>query len=155
VTSQVNHSTAAMPVHEGEHHAMLFGMDVHTAFAIISSLIAITGIAIAAYFHWFNRPAADKLAGKFPGLVRTLENKWYVDEFNDKVIVKPLRLLGEICFAFDRLIIDPLVSLVGFVPRVIGITTRPAQSGILQAYGVSMVLGVAVVLAIVVWKLAA
>lgn len=154
VTSQVNHSTAAMPVHEGEHHAMLFGMDVHTAFAIISSLIAITGIAIAAYFHWFNRPAADKLAGKFPGLVRTLENKWYVDEFNDKVIVKPLRLLGEICFAFDRLIIDPLVSLVGFVPRVIGITTRPAQSGILQAYGVSMVLGVAVVLAIVVWKLA-
>ncbi len=156
VKYQVNHSTAAMPGHAtaGDHHAYLFGMDVHLAFAIISSIIAITGISIAAYFHWFNRPAADKLAAKFPGLVRTLENKWYVDELNDKIIVKPLRLLGEICFAFDRLIIDPLVSLVGFVPRLAGITTRPAQGGILQAYGVSMVLGVAIVMAIVVWRMA-
>ncbi len=158
VKAQVNTSTAAMHVHAsegGDHHAYLFGMDVHLAFAIISSIISVAGISIAAYFHWFNRPAADRLASKFPGLVRTLENKWYVDELNDKIIVRPLRLLGEICFAFDRLIIDPLVSLVGFVPRLTGIVTRPAQGGILQAYGVSMVLGVAIVMAIVVWKMAA
>ena len=153
VTSQVNTSTAAMHVHSGDHHAYFLGMDVHTAFAVISSIISVLGISIAAYFHWFNRPAADRLAGKFPGLVRTLENKWYVDELNDKIIVKPLRLLGEICFAFDRLIIDPLVGLVGFVPRAFGMVTRPAQGGVLQAYGMSMVLGVAIVLAIVVWKM--
>ena len=154
VKAQVNTSTAAMHVHSGDHHAYLFGMDVHTAFAVISSIISVVGISIAAYFHWFNRPAADRLASKFPGLVRTLENKWYIDELNDKIIVKPLRLLGEICFAFDRLIIDPLVSLVGFVPRLVGVITRPAQGGILQAYGVSMVLGVAIVMAIIVWKMA-
>jgi len=155
VTTQVNASTAAAAHGSGEHHAHLFGMDVHLAFAIISGLIAITGIAIAAYFHWLNRPAADRLAARFPGLVRTLENKWYVDELNDKVFVKPLRLLGEICFAFDRLIIDPLVSLVGFVPRAFGSVSRTAQGGVLQSYGVAMVLGVAVVLIIVVWKMAA
>ncbi|MEX2215382.1 MAG: NADH-quinone oxidoreductase subunit L [Phycisphaeraceae bacterium] len=153
VEHSIRDSTAAIHLAHGEHHPKLLGMDLHTAMMLISSAIAITGILLAGWFHWLNREAARNVAARFPGLVRTLENKWYIDELNDKLIVKPLRLLGEICFAFDRLIIEPLVSLAGFIPRFAGSLTRPLQGGVLQGYGLSMVAGVAILVIIVVWKL--
>lgn len=149
ITTQIGGSTAAAVVSHDEHtlHA------VHTWMAIISSVIAIGGIALAAWFHWLNREAATKVAGRFAVVVRVLENKWYVDELYDAAIVKPLRLMGELCFAFDRLVIEPLVSLPGVVLRWVGKSTRPAQAGVLQGYGLSMVIGTAVVVVVVLWRM--
>ena len=49
--------------------------------------------------------------------------------------------------------IEPLVSLFGFIPRLAGTVARPFQAGALQGYGLSMVAGAAILLIIVVWKL--
>lgn len=144
-------STAAEPHHAGGHEQALFGMPLHTAMMVISSILAVIGIATAAYFHWYNRPAADRTAGSFPGVVRLLANKYYVDEIYDAVIVQPLHVLGQVCFAFDRLIIDGLVMFVGFVPRALGLAVRPSQRGVLQGYGLGMAAGVAAIIFLVIW----
>lgn len=138
---------AASTGHGNQHtHASLFGMDLHSAMMLISSIIAVTGISLAAYFHWLNRRAADRVAARWSGLVRLLENKYYVDELYDTLIVKPLRMIGYLCFVFDRLVIDGLVLAVGFVPKMAGLAIRPSQSGALQGYGIGMAAGIAVLL---------
>jgi NADH-quinone oxidoreductase subunit L len=116
---------------------------------IVSSIVAITGILTAWYFHYFNRDAADRAAERFPGVVRTLANKYYVDEFNDAAIVRPLRMLSDVFFLIDRMIIDGLVTGVGFLPRLFGMGVRPLQRGALQGYGLGMAFGAALVLLLV------
>ncbi|MBI1337201.1 MAG: NADH-quinone oxidoreductase subunit L [Phycisphaera sp.] len=149
VVSQVaEHGEAAT---ETTHHLTLLpGVDLHTSMMIISSVIAVLGIVLAAYYHWLNRPAADRLASQFKGLVTLLANKYYIDEINDAVIVKPLNLLGQVFFAVDQLIVMGLVQFVGFVPRALGLSIQPTQQGKLQGYGLGMAAGAAIIALLVV-----
>jgi NADH-quinone oxidoreductase subunit L len=135
-------STAASEAHPA-HAASLGGFDLHRATMLISSTLALLGIAVAAYYHWINRPAADSLARRWQPLATVLQNKFYVDEFCDAAIVKPLRLIGELCFVFDRLIVEGLVASVGYVPRLLGWSIQPIQSGSMQGYGLGMAAGAA------------
>jgi NADH-quinone oxidoreductase subunit L len=139
-------STATAPVGES---VSIAGLPLHAVMMWLSSLLAIAGIGLAAYYHWYNRPAADQVAARFQGLVTLLQNKYYVDEIYDGAIVRPLRLLGEICYVFDRMVIDGLVTAVGWLPRLLGFAAAPAQSGRLQGYGLGTVLGAVVVVAVV------
>ncbi len=146
----VTGSSAAVIVEHGAahgadaHHATLMGMDLHTAMAVISGIIAVASIAAAAYFHWLNRPAADAVARRYRGVARLLNNKYYIDELYDRVLVQPLRLMGDLFYVIDRMVIDGLVNLVGFLPRLMGLGVQPAQRGILQGYALGMAAGVAV-----------
>ena len=81
--------------------------------------------------------------------MRVLANKYYVDEFLQSAVVGPLRLVGDLFFVFDRLIVDGLVMAVAWVPRMMGLAVRPAQRGLLQGYGVGMAIGAAVLLMLV------
>ncbi|MCX5661307.1 MAG: NADH-quinone oxidoreductase subunit L [Planctomycetota bacterium] len=127
--------------------------DIHFTMQLISGSIAIVGIALAAWFHWLNRPAGERVARAFSGLVKVLNNKYYVDELNDALIVRPLRTLADVLFVFDSLIIDGIVQLVGFLPRALGMSLRPSQQGELQGYGLGMAFGAAFVLIVVLWSL--
>ena len=148
----VQSSTAAAGGHGDaagtQGHATLLGMELHLAMMLISGVIAIAGIGVAAYFHMFNRPAADAVARRNKNVVRLLENKYYVDEIYDATIVKPLRGIGYLCFAVDQLVIDGLVALVGFGPRLLGLSLQPLQRGVLQGYGLAMLAGITLLLAV-------
>jgi hypothetical protein len=49
----------------------------------------------------------EAFAARAPGLHRTLENKYWVDELYDRGVVRPLARLARICWkVFDELIID-------------------------------------------------
>ncbi len=144
---QMIHASSAAVTHSGEGHghASLFGGDLHKEMMLVSGVISVVGILAAAYFHWLKRDAADRVAASFPGVVRLLADKYYVDEINDALIVRPLHTLGQIFFVIDRLIIEGLVALAGLLPRLLGLSIRPAQSGVLQGYGLGMAAGVAAV----------
>jgi len=148
VPEMVKASTAkAMHPHHIDHDTAHL---IHWIMMGVSAVIAVGGIALAAYYHWLNRKAADRIAMRFKRVVNLLENKYWVDEIYDAAIVRPLRLLGEICFIIDRMIIDGLVTLAGFIPRLLGLAIQPSQRGQLQTYGLGMVLGLAVVAVLVV-----
>ena len=117
---------------------------------VISGLISLSGIGLAYQLHLKNRPAGDALPQKFPALSNAIENKYWVDEFYDAVIVKPLWRLGQILFAIDRIVVDGLVWVVGFVPQLSGFTLKlTTQRGYLQGYAATMLLGIAVILLII------
>ncbi|MEZ6164466.1 MAG: NADH-quinone oxidoreductase subunit L [Phycisphaerales bacterium] len=141
----------------------VFGMDAHQGMILVSGIGAIFGVLLAAYLHgpkgWQGlflggREHADKcrmdaIARRAGPLPKWAENKWYVDEFYHSVFVLPLRIISHIFHWVDKLLIDGLVNVFGFLPRVFAWIIRPSQSGVLQGYAVSMAGGLVVILFVV------
>jgi NADH-quinone oxidoreductase subunit L len=116
----------------------------------VSAFLAIASI-VFAYLLYVRRD--DWLKGiynKVTGAHRVLNNKYYVDELNDAVIVRPLFRGGNKLFRFDQWVIDGLVWLVAAVPRAGGATLRVFQNGAIQSYGVAMTFGL-VLLFLIAW----
>jgi NADH-quinone oxidoreductase subunit L len=73
-----------------------------------------------------------------------LDNKYYMDKFNEVVFAGGARGLGEALWKFgDRMLIDGLLvngsaKLVGLISGVV----RFAQSGFIYHYAFAMILGV-------------
>ena len=81
----------------------------------ISTVLALAGIGIAAFFFLKRRDAADAAARRFAGLHRLLLNKYYVDELYDATIVQPIKRLstGVLWKVVDADVIDGTVNGVG------------------------------------------
>ena len=133
-------------------HPTLLGMDPHTAMYVISGTVGLIGILIAVWLHLWRRQQADTLRAWLLGrnwiawLPRGMEHKWYVDEIYHALIRAPLWILGNICYAFDRFIIDALlVDGTARVPRGIARWLQPLQSGAVQSHAVVMVGGVGII----------
>jgi NADH-quinone oxidoreductase subunit L len=83
------------------------------------------------------------------GLARVLENKWYVDELYEKIIVNPLhRVAGFFNQVFDRLVIDGLVNGVGRIVQYSSRQLRLLQSGQVGSYVLLMVLSMLLIFVI-------
>ncbi len=137
-TALAGHGEAAAEAHGGGHLLMY-----------VSALLAITGIA-AAYVAYVLKPElARKVKDNAAGLHTLLHNKYYVDEINEQVIVNPLRQSGGLFFGIDRFVVDGAVWAVSAVPRAAGFVLRATQNGAVQSYGVSMTLGLAIVVLVV------
>lgn len=135
-------------------HATFFGYDAHRAMMVVSGVISILGISIAYLLHYAGRTTAarsraDSLIPLFGPLAHWAQRKWYVDELYDILIVQPLWVLANIFALIDKYLVDGLVDLVGWVPRAIGRTLRPSQSGELHGYALGMAGGITVLLLIV------
>jgi NADH-quinone oxidoreductase subunit L len=75
-----------------------------------------------------------------------------VDEIYDAVIVRPLWRVGQVFYAIDRIVIEGLVWMVGFIPQLFGFTLKlTTQRGYLQGYASAMAFGILVILLIVFW----
>jgi NADH-quinone oxidoreductase subunit L len=114
---------------------------------IISGVISLAGIGLAFYLHLLNRTLSDQIARALQPLTGLIENKYYVDEIYQALIVEPLRALGRWLWAVDRWVVDGVVNLVGGSPQVPGwILKLTVQRGYLQGYAAAMILGIVVVL---------
>ena len=114
-------------------------------FMVISSIVGLAGIAFA-WSRYRERTPSDEPTN---ALHKLLANKYYVDEVYNALIVQPIKngshyLLWRIV---DNGIIDGIVNGVGSIIRFIGGTLRRLQTGLVQAYIVSMVLGIVLFLA--------
>ncbi|WP_432797090.1 NADH-quinone oxidoreductase subunit L [Poriferisphaera sp. WC338] len=136
---------ASHPDHsEAAHHT-------HVTVEIISGCLAVGGFLLAAWFHWIKRDWVAPVVN-LPGIKQLcglLVGKYYIDELYERVIRKPLNDIGHMCVKFDEIVINGFVYLIGFLPRMGGYIIKPAQSGKLQGYGVSMVIGMAVIMLLV------
>jgi NADH-quinone oxidoreductase subunit L len=74
-------------------------------------------------------------------LARVLENKWYVDELYDTIIVKPLNTLGAfVNSVIEKGTIDAMVNGVGRAVNYGGRQLRWLQSGQVGSYLLLMVI---------------
>ncbi|MDP4263761.1 MAG: NADH-quinone oxidoreductase subunit L [Bacteroidota bacterium] len=80
------------------------------------------------------------------GLGKVLENKWYVDELYEKVIVNPLRWMGGFLNSIiERRLIDAIVNGVGRAVNYSSRQLRLLQSGQVGSYILLMVLSILLV----------
>jgi NADH-quinone oxidoreductase subunit L len=145
-------SAAAFGAEETDQALAEHESSTHHYMMILSAVIALGGIGLAYQLHLKDRAASDRLAVRLGGLTRLLERKYWVDEIYQGLIVSPLRRLGGAFYFTDRIVVDSVVTVVGWVPRMGGATIRWAvQRGYLQGYAVAMLFGVAVILILVLW----
>ncbi len=106
--------------------------------------LALAGV-VTAWWFYLKQPAIPAAIGKaLSPLVRVLENKYYLDWFNEHVLAAGARLIGTgLWKGGDQMLIDGAVingsaSLVG---RLAGVV-RQLQTGHLYQYALVMLLGI-------------
>jgi NADH-quinone oxidoreductase subunit L len=121
---------------------------------VVSSIVAVVGIAIAVFFFLRDRRAADAIARRFSGLYRLLQNKYYVDEIYDAAIVQPIRIASEegLWKIVDVRVIDGTVNGVGETVSGGGEMLRRLQTGSVRTYAASLFLGVVAILGYYLWR---
>jgi NADH-quinone oxidoreductase subunit L len=115
--------------------------------------LALAGVALSYYMYMVNPalPAAIKRACM--PIFNLLENKYYLDWFNENVLAKGARGLGfGLWKAGDQAVIDGAVvngswKLVGWVAG----TVRRMQTGFIYHYALLMILGIFVLMTYFVW----
>ena len=116
--------------HTGEivsHGTELSLMAVSTVLVLI-----MIGFAWSQYRNYKEKEAT--------GFAKVLENKWYVDELYDAIIVRPLNALGSFLNSFfETKIIDGIVNGVGRLVNYGGRQLRWLQSGQVGTYVLLMV----------------
>ncbi len=147
----------------GPNLGTFLGMDAHKVMYYVSAGVGALGILIAAFLHGprglgglligsRERAAmsrADGLAAKLGAIPKWGQNKWYIDELYNAIVRVPLLVLGHLFHLVDKLLVDGIVDGLGKVPRLMGESVRPSQSGVMHGYAAAMVGGIAVLIIIV------
>jgi len=115
--------------------------------------LALAGVVLSWYMYMINPalPAAIKRA--FGPIYRLLENKYYMDWFNENVIARATRALGTgLWKGGDQALIDGAVVNGSWkvVGRVSGVV-RWMQSGYIYHYAFAMLLGIFILMTYFVW----
>jgi NADH-quinone oxidoreductase subunit L len=109
------------------------------------SVVLVPLVLMWARKLYINFKDQDPLEVKLPGLYKTLENKWYVDEFFTNTIIKPIHTLSIALWqGFDVAVIDRVVLGLGRVSMWSGQAMRIVQTGSLQFYAFILLSGVAI-----------
>lgn len=138
----------------------------HTIGAILSIIIAFMGILIA--YLMYIKKAIKPLASAFPGITRTLQNKYYFDDFYinvviqkgllglnrflswvdmgiyDRYVVDGMAAVNRVLFKaskwFDNVVVDAIgVDGTGVAVNLFNLVLRIVQSGKIQFYFIMLI----------------
>jgi len=133
-----------------------------------SVLIGLIGIAVAYRFYVRRPEIAEHLKTRLAGAHRVLTNKYYVDELYGATVIRgtmasanglwtvdrnivdgAVNASGQLTqysswFShwFDKIFVDGLVNLVGWILRESSFVFRRLQTGLIQNYALLMLFGV-------------
>ncbi|MDD5479534.1 NADH-quinone oxidoreductase subunit L [Rhodoferax sp.] len=115
--------------------------------------LALSGVVLAYYMYMVNPALPAAIKRRFELIYIILENKYYMDWFNEHVLAPSTRGLGIALWkGGDQAVIDGAVvngswRVVGWVSSIV----RKVQTGYLYDYALTMVLGVFVLMTYFVW----
>jgi len=115
-------------------------------------ILLVSSIAVLAVVIWFsNRKYAIQKhvpvpAQELSGFQWVLHNKFFVDEFYDAIIVRPLRMVSNLGYRWiEQGFIDGIVNGFGTVTSSLSSALRHLQSGAIGFYMIAMVISFIVV----------
>ena len=136
---------------ESFHHLHLHhvSLTMTYTFGIISTAVALSGIAVAYLTYMRKSISAEAMAQKFSGLYNFLLNKWYVDEFFMAAVVNPFKDIAMFLWkVVDVRIIDAAVNGVGTGIAASSQRLRRLQTGQVGNYALEIVIGMVVLLGV-------
>ena len=115
--------------------------------------LAVAGVALSYYMYMVNPALPTAVKARVMPLYTLLENKYYLDWFNENVLARGARALGVgLWKGGDQALIDG--TLVNGSWKVVGWVAgwvRRFQSGYLYHYALIMIVGVLVFMTYFVW----
>ena len=150
----------AITAYRGAHPAMAeltrdwhgpVAMAVHSLSGPIFWL-ALAGVVLAWFFYLKRPDIPAAIQRRFSFVYRVLDNKYYFDWFNEKVLARAARALGTALWqrgdvgVIDGVFVDGSANAIGRL----GQSTRALQSGYLYWYALVMIVGV---IGLMTWQL--
>ena len=123
------------------------------AFSTLAFWLAVSGVALSYSMYMVNPALPTAIKRTFSPIYNLLENKYYLDWFNENVLAKSARGIGiGLWKGGDQTIIDGLFvngswKLVGWVAGIV----RRLQTGYIYHYALAMILGIFVLMTYFVW----
>jgi NADH-quinone oxidoreductase subunit L len=114
--------------------------------------LALAGVVVAWFFYLKRPDIPAAIQRRFSFLYEILDNKYYFDWFNENVLSRGARVLGNAFWqrgdvgVIDGVFIDGGSNAIGVVAR----STRALQSGYLYWYALVMIVGV---IGLMTWQL--
>ncbi|MGO9636317.1 MAG: NADH-quinone oxidoreductase subunit L [Terracidiphilus sp.] len=126
----------------------LFPVPWEIILSTLAILVALEGWLIADKYYRRNPARPAQLAAAFPAVYKLLVNKYYVDEFYNAVIVKPLLAISKYVLEWvvDIGILGGAAWLLGGIASFAGAILQRWQSGNLRSYAAWLSAGAAAVL---------
>jgi NADH-quinone oxidoreductase subunit L len=148
---QVNHAAHGAMEFLRQHFHGAAAMGLH-AFGTLPFWLAAAGVAMAYWFYLLQPAIPAALARVLRPLIVVMENKYFFDWFNENVLARAARGIGVgLWKGGDTLLIDGV--LINGSAKGVGMLARAMrfiQTGRIQAYALTMILGVFALLS---WKL--
>ena len=117
---------------------------------LIALAVALAGILLAYAIYSKKWISAEKIGQIFAPIYTLLSRKYYFDELYEQVLV--VRVLVNGIFnqiqLFDTYVVDGIVNGLGKITVTASGTLRKLQTGQLQSYGLAIVLGVLIIMAV-------
>jgi NADH-quinone oxidoreductase subunit L len=129
--------------------------EFHLSFAIGPILLAVSGIALAAWLYMKENSKPQRITEMLSGFYRAAYRKFYIDEIYTFVTKKIIfNMIGRPAAWIDKNIVDGMINISGTVTENFSETVRPVQSGKLQQYAVYFFAGVILFVVVFVywWK---
>jgi NADH-quinone oxidoreductase subunit L len=109
---------------------------------VMMMTLSVCGIGVAYFFYIKNMALTKQLAKKRIGLYTLISNKYYVDELYEILFINSLKRGGTALWkGFDEFIIDGTVNGIAYLVGWISAGARKVQTGFVQNYAFSMVIG--------------
>jgi NADH-quinone oxidoreductase subunit L len=142
------------PALEPVFHAAGKAVEAHPSLAlelsllVLSGLIAIAGAYLAYRAYLVNTGLPKRVRAALGPVTRFVDNKYYIDEVYNRVIVNPLRASATwLARSFDQRGIDGAVNGLAGVTGWLGTQVRRLQTGMVGMYALAILFGAVALLA--------
>jgi NADH-quinone oxidoreductase subunit L len=116
---------------------------------ILSTIMALSGIAVAYFAFIRRRPDPVQVAADHPRLHAFLFRKWYFDEIYNKLVVFPMRRFAMFLWEeIDVKVIDGTVLGLAKGVDVLSRGLRHVQTGLVRNYALAIALGMVVIVGV-------
>jgi NADH-quinone oxidoreductase subunit L len=119
---------------------------------VVSAAVGLFGIYIGWLIYVKGTIRRDVVSSRMPGLVQLLERKYYIDEGYHFLFVRSLQGLGKALNLFDDYVVDGLVRLSDYSVSALGRLNSRLQSGQVQAYALTALIGMVILLLAIVGR---
>jgi len=144
ISVQAQHPAMAELAH---HWTDWFHYALH-GFSTLPFWLVVAGLLVAWVCYVLAPAIPATIARRFAWLLRIMENKYYVDWFNEQILARGARCLGHgLWQRGDRGVIDGiLIDGSARVVALVAALSRRLQSGYIYHYAFAMIIGVMVLL---------